>query len=274
MKLKTKNHLPVFLASACMLYSGCAYSEDPLPVVCDKTICSNEQEKGFITFTPPQGWRTADQLGLPPSVKIMVVGQGSHTFPPSINLGTEKYKGTLREYLSMIKDINNSQGADWKDLGTIKTQAGNASLSQVDSKTEWGDVRMMHSIIVQDGNAYVLTCAALKEEFPKFYKDFFSSMRSLNFANDPIRSLTNKAQKEEVISLREDLQKSFKTIAEKLKVCLSDKKKALELFESQEFQLSAWVPFKEKLKKDFSEFGESWQCELLDYVKEEMLKKN
>lgn len=273
MKLKTKNHLQTFLMSACLISRACAYSEDQ-SVVENTNLTSQEQEKGFLTFTPPQGWRTADQKGLPPSVKIMVVGQGSHTFPPSINLGTEKYKGSLREYLNMIKDINNSSGADWKDLGSIKTQAGNASLSQVDSKTEWGEVRMMHAIMVQGGDAYVLTCAALKEEFPKFYKDFFSSMRSLNFTNDPIRSLATKAQKEEIILLRDDLQKSFRLIAEKKQINLADKKRALDLFESQDFQLSVWVPFKEKLKKDFSQFGEGWQSELLDYVKGDILKKN
>lgn len=246
------------------------------PVHCtDSTIAENIlSEKGFLTFSPPQGWRTADKTALPPSVKIMVVGQGNHTFPPSVNLGTEKYKGTLKEYLNMIKEINHSQGADWKDLGTIKTLAGNASLSQVDSKTEWGEVRMMHTIMVRDGNAYVLTCAALKDEFPTFYKDFFSAMRSLNFANDPVRSLSTKAQKEEIISLREDLQKSFRQIAEKKQINLNDKKNALDLFESLEFQASSWTPFKEKLKKDFSEFGDNWQIELLEYVKGDLLKKS
>lgn len=272
MRLKTKNNMPAFLMSACLLAFTCQ-AEDISPID-NSNITSIEQEKEFLTFTPPQGWRTADSKALPSSVKIMVVGQGSHTFPPSINLGMENYKGTLKDYLSMIKDINHAQGADWKDLGTIKTQAGNASLSQVDSKTEWGDVRMMHAIMVYGGSAYVMTSAALKEEFPKFYKDFFSSMRSLNFAKDPIRSLKTKEQKEEIISLREDLQKSFKQKAEAKGIDLSDKKKASELFESQEFQLSSWIPFKEKLKRDFSEFGENWQTELLEYVRGDLTKRN
>jgi len=237
-------------------------------------LSATQDDKGFLTFTPPEGWRTADQKALPPSVKFMVVGQGSHTFPPSINLGIENYKGTLKEYLNMIKEINHTHGADWKDLGTIKTGCGNASLSQVDAKTEWGEVRMMHTITLQDNEVYVLTCAALKDEFPKFYKDFFSSMRSLNFINDPIRALTTKAQKEEIFALREDLQKSFQTIAEKMQIDLKNSEKARDLFESQDFQLSAWIPFKEKLQKEFSEFGENWRNELLDYVRGTIIKTN
>ena len=116
-----------------------------------------------------------------PSVKAMVVGKGAYEFPPSINLGTEPYTGTLKQYLKRIKDINTSQGAEWKDLGSIRTQAGDASFSQVDRKTEWGDVRMMHVILIKDGTVYIMTAAARKEEFPTFYKTFFTALSSLRF---------------------------------------------------------------------------------------------
>lgn len=134
-----------------------------------------------VMFTPPAGWRNADVGALPEHVKVMVVGKGSSEFPPSITLGTEDYKGSLKQYLKRIKEINSSQGFEWKDLGTVRTEAGNASLSQVDKRTEWGDVRMMHVIMTKNGVVYILTAASLKEEFPKFYKDFFNSMRSLRF---------------------------------------------------------------------------------------------
>lgn len=134
-----------------------------------------------VLFTPPSGWKIADQKSLLPSVKIMVVGKGAREYPPSINLGTEIYSGTIKQYLKRIKDINASQGATWKDLGKIRTEAGMASLSQVDKKTEWGEVRMMHVILNKDGTIYILTASSLKEEFPKFYKDFFSALSSLRF---------------------------------------------------------------------------------------------
>lgn len=274
MNLKTLKQAPALLCTICFISGPLAHASADEPMLGSAGQSDSAKEKGFLTFSPPQGWRMADQKDLPKSVKLMVVGQGSYTFPPSINLGTEKFQGTLREYLGMIKEINNAQGAEWKDLGTIKTMAGNASLSQVDSKTEWGDVRMMHAVMVRDGNAYILTCAALKEEFSKFYKDFFSSMRSLNFTNDPIRTLTGKEQREEMISLREDLQKSFKQLADKNQIDLRKKEQALKLFESPEFQQTVWDPFKEKLKKDFAEYGTEWQNELLLYVREDLTQKN
>lgn len=138
-------------------------------------------QPGAVIFSPPQDWKAVDPTLLTSSVKAMVIGKGSHEFPPSINLGTESYKGTLKQYLKRIKEINKSQGSEWKDLGTIRTEAGEASLSQVDRKTQWGDVRMMHVILYKDETIYIMTAASLKEEFPKFYKDFFNSLRSLRF---------------------------------------------------------------------------------------------
>lgn len=136
-------------------------------------------------FNPPEGWRVADANSLPKSVKIMVVGSGSGNFPPSMNLGTEKFSGTMKDYLKKIKEINSAKGLSWKSLGTLKTEAGVASLSQVDNHTEWGDVRMMHVMIKNGDTMYILTGAALKEEFPKFYSEFFKAFKSLRFDATP-----------------------------------------------------------------------------------------
>ncbi len=133
-------------------------------------------------FTPPEGWGSLDPKKLPGSVKVMVVGKGSDTnYPPSINLGMEEYNGTLKDYLKIVKAINESQNAEWKNLGTIHTEAGRASLSQVDVSTSWGTIRLMHVILVKKGQAYIMTSAALRDEFPRFYSEFFNSMRSLRF---------------------------------------------------------------------------------------------
>ena len=147
-------------------------------------LCGGENAPIDTTasFTPPSGWKLAESQDLPKNVKAMVVGKGSGNFPPSINLTTEDFSGTLKDYLKIVKKINQSNGAAWKDLGTIKTAAGKASFSQVDTKTEWGLIRMMHVILVEKGVAYIMTAAAPKEEFGTFYKDFFDSMRSLKIS--------------------------------------------------------------------------------------------
>lgn len=133
-----------------------------------------------VFFSPPQGWLQAKNDTLPPHVKVMVVGKGKKEFPPSINLSTEEFEGTLKDYLKIVREINHSQGSEWRDLGTIRTNAGEASLSQADVVTQWGSVRMMHVILPRNGMIYILTAASLKEEFPMYYKTFFDSLRSLN----------------------------------------------------------------------------------------------
>lgn len=142
-----------------------------------------------VMFTPPQGWRLADKKTLPKHVLVMVVGKGAKDYPPSMNLGYDVYKGSLKEYFKIIKEINASQGCQLKDLGTIPTAAGPASLSQFDEKTAWGEVRQMHAIILKDGVAYILTASALKDEFSKFYQEFFKSMQTLRFGTVPASSV-------------------------------------------------------------------------------------
>ena len=145
-------------------------------------VAAHKEDVDAIMFTPPEGWGSLDPKKLPGSVKVMVVGKGSDaSYPPSINLGVEEYSGTLKDYLKIVKAINDSQNADWKNLGTIHTEAGRASLSQVDVTTSWGTIRLMHVILVKKGQAYIMTSAALRDEFPRFYSEFFNAMRSLRF---------------------------------------------------------------------------------------------
>jgi len=158
------------------------------------SLTSTPTDPDSIIFTPPEGWHLAENTALPPSVKVMVVGKGEREFPPSINLSVEPYSGTQKQYLKIVKSINDAKGAEWKDLGNIRTQAGNASLSQVDSKSEWGDIRMMHVILVKNKQTYILTAASLKDEFSKYYKDFFAAMRSLRFEKEPPKAVENSNQ--------------------------------------------------------------------------------
>lgn len=137
-----------------------------------------------VGFTPPPGWRQLEEKDLPPSVLSMVVGTGNSKIPPSINLGSEPFEGTLKDYLKIVKTINNTQGSEWKNLGSIRTEAGDGNLSQVDVKTEWGEIRMMHVILLRNQKAYILTAAASKDEFPDFYKLFFETLRTLKFETE------------------------------------------------------------------------------------------
>jgi len=172
-----------FTNIVCLFLAGSLLASSS--AVCADALEKPSNEKSFkVMFTPPSGWRLADKDSLSKHVMLMVVGKGTHDFPPSMNLGYDPYQGDLKDYLKIVKEINSSQGCTLKDLGTIKTDAGVASLSQFDEKTEWGEVRQMHAILLRDGVAYILTACALKDEFPSFYQDFFKSMQSLRFEAD------------------------------------------------------------------------------------------
>lgn len=145
----------------------------------EKMSTEKEKSRQTLTFSPPKGWRQADPGKLTPNILAMVVGKGSHEFPPSINLAIHQESGSLKEFLRFVKKVNQADGIQWKDLGPLRTQAGEASLSQLDAKTEWGTIREMQVIYIHENNAYILTAASLKDEFPKFYKEFFASLRSL-----------------------------------------------------------------------------------------------
>lgn len=173
----------LFLPLLCLFTSSFLFlsAEETKMAFQTKNSILPKQDVDIVIFTPPTGWRYADSKILPPSVKIMVVGKGGYEFPPSLNLGVIKHEGTLESYLKTVKMINDAQGVIWKDLGKIRTEAGDANLSQVDTKNHWGDIRLMHVMLVKNGYVYILTAAALQEEFPKFYKEFFNSMKTLRF---------------------------------------------------------------------------------------------
>lgn len=172
------NKMILFLAAAIPLVG------DELPTSEVEQIQSSYEkmarEPGAVMFTPPTGWKMADPKILSKYVKLMVVSEGCGDFPPSINLAYDPFKGNIKDYLKMVKSYNESQNAEWKDLGTLRTQAGDASLSQVDTKTKWGTERQMQVILLKDDTAWILTCSALKNDFSKYYKDFFEAMKSLH----------------------------------------------------------------------------------------------
>ena len=234
------------------------------------TQATNEE---IVIFTPPTTWQMADPAALPGRVRTMVIGKSSSSFPPSINLSTEPYKGTLRQYLKIVKNMNAAQGYEWKDLGTIQTQAGPGSLSQVDTKTQWGTVRLMHVILVKNGHVYILTASALKDDFAKNYKDFFTAMRSLRIAKD-IYEMIPETQ------MRSQLQTSVSKLEAQWKAMLSQKKNEdpqlswdelqEKVFNSEQFQTNLWIPFKEMVKEKFSQQGEEWQSLFLQKIEDQL----
>lgn len=184
LKLLTRLYMSLIFIVAASLFTA-DIPQETTPPQAPETVALHDylqktlHEPGSIAFSPPMEWRLADPKTLPKFVKMMVVGESSNEYPPSINLGFDPYKGTKKSYLKMIKEINDSQGAHYTDLGSIKTEAGDANLVQVDTKTKWGVERQMQVIFFEKDCAWILTCSSLKDEFSKHYKTFFDAMKSL-----------------------------------------------------------------------------------------------
>jgi len=160
-----------------LLFFVCSLTAEEIPEGCQ--------------FVPPTGWQAADTSQFPENMRAMVVRKGKGPYPPSLNIWIEPYNGTQKSYLKSIKDACLEDKDEFRDLGEIKTQAGNASLCQVDRKTRWGDERQMHALIVRYNQAYLLTAAALKSEFADYTSQFFDAIRSMKI-NKSVSELSPK----------------------------------------------------------------------------------
>lgn len=260
-----------YIAPATLLLFAKVTAATNIPLNEEKAIQEHFSElahdPGAVIFTPPQGWFLADPKALPPTVKVMVVGKGSSDYPPSINLSTEKFSGTLKQYLKIVKSLNESRGDEWKDLGTIRTEAGDASLSQVDTKSKWGTERLMHVILEKNGTVYILTAAALKNEFPKYYKEFFNSMRSLRINKDALEMVKDNTRRNALQKATNELKQAWAGYFQKYKQTsqtVPSKDLVESAFNSEGFQQQYWNPYKMMLTRDYADMGKTWQKQMLD----------
>lgn len=236
-----------------------------------KEVSKNE---GIASFTPPAGWSLADSSKFPPTVKVMVVGKGESTYRPSMNLATQPFNGTLKDYLKIVKERNDAKQDEWKDLGMIKIDGGQASLSQVDSKTQWGDIRQMHVILLKNKNIYILTAGALKDEFPKFYKEFFTAMRTLK-VNNNVSDMLPTDLKPIYQTAQKNLQSEWKVaLAEKQKENPSESIETIQakVFESEDFKTKNWKPFQDFLTLKFSNMGGEWKNLVLQQTEDNLFE--
>lgn len=242
-----------------------------------ETASAVPEDNNFVMFTPPPGWQAFDTSSLSPRLRMMVVGKGQSSVPPSINLAMEPYQGTLKQYLKTIKAINDSQGYEWKDLGTIRTEAGTGSLSQVDTKSEWGDIRQMHTVLLKNGTIYIVTAAAQKDEFATFYKDFFAAMKSFRISKDLFDTVADTKQRAKLKSANELLKSQWKKMLIERQTASKDVPIEIvkeELFRSEEFQNTAWKPFEKSLSEQFRDLGSQWQALVLQQTEDELFTIN
>ena len=133
------------------------------------------------SFIPPTGWRAAPPP-LPESILALVIGKGNSSYPPSMNLAVEPFSGTLQEYQVIMQQVDAKKGMRALPLGTTETAAGRAVLTQTEQQSAWGRIKMVHALLIAEGHAYIITCAAPADEFSHHYKAFFTAIRSFSLS--------------------------------------------------------------------------------------------
>jgi len=135
-----------------------------------------------VALTPPKGWECIkDPEQLPEKILCIYVGKGKGQFTPSINIAHEETKFEIEEYIKLAKSYHESQAnAKCTKIGKIETKAGPLQLLQIDTSTQWGNVRFLQAILIKDSAAYVITATCLQEEFSQLSAHLFKSIQTFS----------------------------------------------------------------------------------------------
>lgn len=225
-------------------------------------------QSSLCFFTPPAGWDIADPRSLSPRVKIAFLKSTSNGFCPSINLAVEETSVSLNEYLKAVKMIHEQDRSNhWRALGKVKTNAGLAQLTEIDSKTEWGAIRILQLIFLKDGQAYVITASALREEFSNYYKEIQSAFRSLTLSSDLLGNIPQTERREMLKAKQHQLILAAQEM-------LTSSKESKNLLEDSHFQEKHWIPFQQAVLSSFNDMGAFWQVLILRSAQEKLLSLN
>ena len=194
-------------------------------------------------FKPPKEWQFAEPDHELSRVQVCFLGKNKKGLCPSINLASEPIAVSLAEYLKAVKDLHQADRRNsWRDLGKIQTCAGEARLTEIESPTEYGPLRMLQMIFVKENQAYIVTAAALKEEFSEFYREFKNALSSFTLTQDLIAEVPQKDRQEKLKSSLKDLHDAYQ-----------------KKYPDAEFQTKYLVPFQNFLLKEFADMGPHWQ---------------
>jgi len=147
-------------------------------------------------FSPPPNWEYIILPETPPCIKATFVGESSSPLKPSINIAQENISISEEAYLKAVKAIHDEEpNTKWKKTGKITTQVGIATLAEIDSKNSLGDLKMIQMILIKDKVAYIITGAAVKEDFPKIVQQLLQSCRSFHFEEKRMKPIPNNMEK-------------------------------------------------------------------------------
>ncbi len=249
-RLTAKPLIAFFLALSPFLFTQSLLGSDP-----SVSIEDTSSKKLVCYFRPPEGWQPADPTHLSSFVKIGFLRPQKSGFRPSLNLAEEPVDCNLEQYLEAVKKIHKSDHHnDWSDLGKLETPAGVAALTQIDAPSAWGTIRMMQLILIRNRTAYILTGAALRENFTQVAQEFKQAFSSLTLTEDLYHEIAEDPKR---ARLRELFTAATNSPG------LSPKK----IGESPE-----WKNFQKMVFDQCNDLGSYWQILLLASSQAEILK--
>lgn len=264
--IKNKIMYRCFFVVLAVLTANLVFAKPLLPHFIN--LSDETPENLLCFFIPPEGWEIADPKTLAPQVKIAFLKASKKGLCPSINLAIEETPATLSEYLKAVKTIHEqNRNNQWRTLGKVHTPAGLAQLTEIDSTSEFGPIRILQLILIQEGHAYILTAAALKTEMPDYYKDFQRAFRSLTLTSDLCSSIPQLERRE---SLKEK-QRLLLQEAEQALSLVQAQAEGEALFADSSFQTKHWLPFQTTILENFADMGPFWQILFLKTTQEKLL---
>lgn len=253
---------PFFLTLFCALAAVPCFSKHH---TASSEKLSESAAQIYCFFTPPQGWEIADPKSLSPRVKMAFFKNTKKGFCPSINLAIEETPVSLTEYLKAVRTIHEQDRSNcWRALGKVRTAAGLAQLTEIDASTEWGPIRILQLILLKDGSAYVITAAALKEEFSNYYKEIQSAFRTLTLSSNLFNNIPQ-------LERRETLKQKQRQLIEAARQAMTAAVEPQNPLADPLFQERYWLPFEKTIVNQFNDMGTFWQMLLLSSAQEKLL---
>ncbi len=220
-------------------------------------IFSSACSEHFV-FTPPKGWNLLSPQGDAPCIILTFVSP-SKSYPPSLSLAKEAYTGSTKSYLGAAKKLLKKDAAAFRELGTEKTKAGNATLFQMEYSTPHGLFSTLVAIYFSQTNAYTLSFAVKKDAFSLLVEDFNTTISSAALTQH-LGDVLTSIQRSKIERIEKKYFSQLPPFAHSsLKEYLQEHASTKKLFSSLEHELSNVLGSGEKV--------------LLYYTMQECLKK-
>lgn len=222
----------------------------------------------FYYFVPPKDWKVVDPSKIPDFVKIGFVASSSKTFKPSLNLVTESAKASIEEFVAAAKRHHlSSRKNRWSEIGYVQTKSGKAHVSQIDTKSECGDIRTMQCILKNGDLFYIITAVALRDEFVDYHNEFLQAFETFQVCKSATDTLPSNELKNSYLTQLNKLQNGWKSFLASQKI-----KSPTEVnFNNRRFKKKHWISFEKALAKTFEKQGLFWQVMAASEAKNALL---